>query len=762
MDIIQAFEVNSLTVYDFFARDRIGYNIPQYQRPYSWDNENIEQLMDDICSGMSDVLNNDNEIHFLGTIITVEDKELRKKISDPLKRSALPTKVENIIDGQQRLSTIAILGCCLYQKLKELDSQLLSNDSHESLKEATASYLTKLKNIFSYNLETRGKPSRKPIIIRESEDEWILDEPEDFSNFYQSDVTKFLGKFIRSIEQEINLADFQINNKLSNNLKTINQWLQDVQDAHIQNGNKKFIFPTAEDIIGKINQENFWDYPRTELNNSITELVKARDNTTCSLIQILGFSYYLLKCCCFTSIVPTSEVRAFDMFQSLNATGTPLTALETFKPLVINSVTSLGYKFEESNFKKYFSEVDSLFDKLTSANSKNERTNEYLTLYAQTYNGSKLSKQFSKQRRWLNDNYNNLTTLPQKENFIRNMGDVAVYCKSIIYSSSKKNIANFIFNIVGENLKDSAESKEAAMCVLYLLDAKHEMAHTILSRFFSSTRRIADDNRRKEFIGVCKAIAAFFTLWRAAIAGKYPDSEYKKLLRQQDLSWDTNESLTLQELKLKFLEILSRNGITDVDSFVSNAVENFRYKLSQTVCKFILFITADNTIVDSNNPGLMKIGRTGASPLYLDPYKWIDSNLETIEHIAPQDEKAQAGWGSELYENNNYDKIGNLTLLPSKINISASNKGWAEKYIYYSYLAEQDPSKVTKLKEFAVNRGINLNDSTINILQKTDYNHHVLPLIQVGIDGIWNQNLVDKRSQRIYEILWKRLYEWLS
>jgi uncharacterized protein with ParB-like and HNH nuclease domain len=174
MDITKAFEVNSLTVYDFFTRGRIGYNIPQYQRPYSWDTENIDQLMDDICSGMFEVLNDENEIHFMGTIISVADNEFGRRINDATKRSALPTKVENIIDGQQRLSTIAILGCCLYKKLKAVDLQLPSTVEYESLKEATASYLAKLKNLFSYNLETRGTPPRKPIIIRETQDEWTL------------------------------------------------------------------------------------------------------------------------------------------------------------------------------------------------------------------------------------------------------------------------------------------------------------------------------------------------------------------------------------------------------------------------------------------------------------------------------------------------------------------------------------------------------------------------------------------------------------
>ena len=39
---------------------------------------------------------------------------------------------------------------------------------------------------------------------------------------------------------------------------------------------------------------------------------------------------------------------AFDLFQSLNATGTPLTAFETFKPSVVNCMKSKGLEYKDS------------------------------------------------------------------------------------------------------------------------------------------------------------------------------------------------------------------------------------------------------------------------------------------------------------------------------------------------------------------------------------------------------------------------------
>ena len=51
MEISRAFKTESKPISSFFRQPGIGYYIPLYQREYSWDEENIEQLMDDICSG---------------------------------------------------------------------------------------------------------------------------------------------------------------------------------------------------------------------------------------------------------------------------------------------------------------------------------------------------------------------------------------------------------------------------------------------------------------------------------------------------------------------------------------------------------------------------------------------------------------------------------------------------------------------------------------------------------------------------------------
>lgn len=81
--------INTLFSSDYFFR------IPEYQRPYSWGKENCEELFDDIFES-----DRDNE-YFLGTIIAQE-----------VSKTGSATNYD-IIDGQQRMTTLQILMACL-------------------------------------------------------------------------------------------------------------------------------------------------------------------------------------------------------------------------------------------------------------------------------------------------------------------------------------------------------------------------------------------------------------------------------------------------------------------------------------------------------------------------------------------------------------------------------------------------------------------------------------------------------------------------
>ncbi|MBE9222809.1 DUF262 domain-containing protein [Cyanobacterium stanieri LEGE 03274] len=777
LDITRIFQTESKDIFDFFTQAGAAYYIPVYQREYAWDEDNVEQLMEDILSGVYELVENKQTIHFLGTTILCTEND-RSKIQ-PQDSRAIPTRVDNVIDGQQRISTIALLACCLYQNIFEIKQKLPNTMKNPSLdldglREAINTYLKSLQEIFSFDLQ-RGSPERKPIIIRSSSDCWTCEGSE--SENYQSDVSSYLAQFIKNIfeieNNRNNFFTFENINKNSlvyKNIKKIQSYLTKIEKSYGLNDD----CPTAWQILKTVDQSEFWSYERHELyeviNNcgkkSLEELNKNEKNL-CSVVQLFAFCHYLFKRCCFTVIRPQSEVRAFDMFQSLNATGTPLTAIETFKPLVVNIFENNKNNFLGSNFDKYFQKIEDLMKNLRSASSKNKRTNDYLNLFALTYDGKSLRKQFSIQRQWLINKFEQQESIDKKENFICQMGQIAKYCKDIIYSENnlKKSLPQL-------KCLDLSQKNTSSICLLYLKEANHKMADTILSRFYSqaisSELKIREDDREnlvnyatEEFAVACQVVAAFFTLWRSTLENKGLDDVYRELLKNK-MSWEKGDKfLTTKELKTYFRDVLKKENIGTKENWKSKAIDYLKYDNVQKVCKFALFVTSNDTISDPKELGLMKKGTDGSSISYLDPNKWI-KELSSIEHIAPQNPNNNNTWDKHLYENDNYQLIGNLTLLPTSINISASNKNWLEKWFYYQHLGETDPDKLKTIKQKAKEKRIKLNDSTIQLLQEAKHAHHIKSIIEVGETGNWDLSLVKKRTERICDILWDRMSAWLD
>ncbi len=89
-------EISSL-----MSKDAI-FVIPFFQRPYKWKANRLEQFDADL----GDLVEKANDLHFLGAIITHERK------ADP----ALPKRIE-VIDGQQRITTIFLYICAIVKEL---------------------------------------------------------------------------------------------------------------------------------------------------------------------------------------------------------------------------------------------------------------------------------------------------------------------------------------------------------------------------------------------------------------------------------------------------------------------------------------------------------------------------------------------------------------------------------------------------------------------------------------------------------------------
>jgi uncharacterized protein with ParB-like and HNH nuclease domain len=93
---------------ELFITSNATYFIPKYQRGFVWQNDKIEDLLNDIS---------ENRQHFLGTLLFIN-----RRIDDDH-----PSRFE-IVDGQQRLATISLLLCAIYKQFNTLPSQNTFSD----------------------------------------------------------------------------------------------------------------------------------------------------------------------------------------------------------------------------------------------------------------------------------------------------------------------------------------------------------------------------------------------------------------------------------------------------------------------------------------------------------------------------------------------------------------------------------------------------------------------------------------------------------
>ena len=166
LNIEKSFLTENRSVLDFLNQSGQGLYIPLYQRDYSWDSDNIEQLLEDLTRGVQriasgEVSDDSKEIRFLGTIITVIEPN-RNNIY-PVDVQAIPARIEKLIDGQQRVSTIALMAMLLTKRLTEIKNKVKpDNVIYEQINEICNIWIDqKLTSVFSFDLG-RGTPRLKP------------------------------------------------------------------------------------------------------------------------------------------------------------------------------------------------------------------------------------------------------------------------------------------------------------------------------------------------------------------------------------------------------------------------------------------------------------------------------------------------------------------------------------------------------------------------------------------------------------------------
>ena len=531
------FDADLLSVYKLFKND--AYVIPAYQRDYAWDTEQWTQMWEDL-SGYAD---SNSEDHFLGPLIVTPDEN--------------KPDVYEVIDGQQRLTTLQMIICLIRDRWIDLGDQ--STNQQGDLvpnKQLTSELIYSLTPSVRYNFT----PNR-----------YLAEVYRDFIQRNPGDVDRKL------VENRGSLKTYKYADRASEAIR----------------GYKFF-----KEKIFKFDEESLRKFEKFLLHHVYILNVRAGGST-----------------------------NAFLLFETLNYRGLELTQTDLVKSFLFSKIS------DETKAENLIKNWDVVTDNLGSK-SPDLFLRHYLLLF-----NEKVKKR---------DIYGEIKSrYPDENSAIQLIKDLLHYSRlySFIareneFEGTNKDVLNSLFN----DLSDLGVETQS----IYLL--------AILHKFYSQTDKV--DVKRIEQAARLVEVLSF----RWTTCGK--NAQDLETIYQEaaaKIIASGKSSVDFEEAQKILLNALPTNSEFEIS--IQNAIIRSAPRARYILKKIDDFETADGA------------------------YVLMTSNRLHVEHVAPQRPSGDYDWKVQMKGEANYReiiyRIGNLTLLPEKINREASNKPFDKKKIIY-------------------------------------------------------------------------------
>lgn len=776
MDLIRVFDAAPKSTWEVLCEPRTGFYIPAYQREYSWGRGHVRQLINDCLHGLQLLVDKHDSITFIGTLIVLND--VKAQAVNPVVRGDLPTKVLLVIDGQQRLTTLALLNTVLHEELsrrvKEKEFVGEVRTAFAWLRDVTSVVLAQLDLTFRLDM-TYGELKHYPRLIRGLVDTWSRKEADAK---YRSSVAACLFAYMRYADggggrrfeykmPEGTPPDEETGHEVvGKNRETLRKEVLGIAAG----GEEDMEFPPLEEVVGKVAfQESLLKAPLPAevatwlLGGEGTE--KEREKFA-ELLRVVLFAKFMMDRVAVTVVTAKNEDYAFDMFEALNTTGEPLTAFETFRPKVIEA-EGLA-KYDASPSHAFLKVVEGYVGRYAKARDRHAATTNLLLPFALAETGKKLAKRLTEQRKYLRGGFDDLKEIGPRREFVRHLAHAADFLCHL-WPDDKGTEPG----LDGDKF---AADELTLLCLDALRAANHHIPVGLLSRFYALYREAdtgGEAAARRELEEAILAVTAFFVLWRGSRRTTANiDTHYRKVLsdgiegagvkafaRRPEKGKEA-EVPTAARLKAAFRYLLANDKDVKIggkQDWLERVPQIDVYKQSSHLTKLLLFLATHDTAPDGNT-GLVSKARPGSLNM-LTLTRWRDEDL-TVEHIAPQSKNA-AGWQKGLYEDTDLvNSLGNLTLSPGPENASLGKRAWAAKRVMYQVLGTASLAELNSRLAAAKAGGIEFASSTEKILEKAAYLPHLAAVAEVP--GEWSVELVKARSVRLAELAWDRLAPWLG
>ncbi len=273
-----------------------NYFIPIYQRDFTWTFKDIEKLIKDINEALDNKNDNVYQQYFIGGIVLSRDSILGTSRS---------TKSLEVIDGQQRLTSIAIILASLFQQLSFTGREFGPKQNF------VEKLIERIKPLIKYQ--------KSNSTTFEVEDMYRIERSDELTDIYQLIVNSLLESYVKSIL------------KLKENIT-------DPKESHKYKYKSKLI-----DIVHKVNKI-FADY----------------DND-----KLLNFTLQLLE---NTFIVATKTIdidTGFLVFEKLNDNGKQLEPNDLLKNFLFSEAKRDEYEEIDREWQAFIGELNSVNNNMT-------------------------------------------------------------------------------------------------------------------------------------------------------------------------------------------------------------------------------------------------------------------------------------------------------------------------------------------------------------------------------------------------------------
>lgn len=182
------------------------FKIPEYQRYYAWSEENYSDLWNDLKNTIISDMKNHSPSHYMGTIVVKKNSEIKGRLDD--------FQQYEIVDGQQRVTTLSILVKTLVEEIKSRGTE------HKAIEDIEKKYVKdkRFRDVTPQKLELQKEGVKDNKIFRRvmgTDNQVSVETPSqqrllDCKKYFEDKVAEVDDEYLDKLLKSINKLQFMV------------------------------------------------------------------------------------------------------------------------------------------------------------------------------------------------------------------------------------------------------------------------------------------------------------------------------------------------------------------------------------------------------------------------------------------------------------------------------------------------------------------------------------------------------------------------